>query len=224
MGKKRKEITGVIYMATSKTTGKSYIGQTNNFRIRKSRHLNDAKNGCDYHFHRAIIKYGKEDFSWIILWEGVKSLFNTMEWYYVRLFDSYESGYNSNVGGDQIGREQNGNNNPSYDNTLYTFYHKDGNVEKNITQHNMRKKYNISPSFISVVIKNNKGTFKGWALYKKDLDPIAKFSFIHKDGLLEFNVSRTFMSKKYNLGSHIFQVCTGDRESCKGWRLYNGTE
>ncbi len=58
-----------IYKATNKVNGKIYIGQTVNFERRKREHLS-SKNGVHYNcgiFHKAIKKYGKENFEWEII-------------------------------------------------------------------------------------------------------------------------------------------------------------
>lgn len=57
-----------IYKATNKVNGKVYIGQTIDFKRRKAEHLS-LKNGIHAKcvFHRAIQKYGKENFEWEII-------------------------------------------------------------------------------------------------------------------------------------------------------------
>lgn len=59
---------GCIYMATNLITGKSYIGQTDDFKRRKSEHLTGKKN---YDFNKAIRKYGRKVFAWKILIDGI---------------------------------------------------------------------------------------------------------------------------------------------------------
>ena len=60
----------LIYRATSKTTGKSYIGQTIlPFNKRKAAHINEAKRtpySLSCKFHKAIIDLGEDDFEWFI--------------------------------------------------------------------------------------------------------------------------------------------------------------
>ena len=51
------------------------------------------------HIKRAILKYGKENFSIEILEECPKELLNDREKYYIKLYNSYNSGYNSTLGG-----------------------------------------------------------------------------------------------------------------------------
>lgn len=58
----------VIYKATNKINGKSYIGFATNFPKRRSTHKHDALVKMkDHLFHRAIRKYGWEAFEWEII-------------------------------------------------------------------------------------------------------------------------------------------------------------
>lgn len=57
-----------IYKATNKVNNKVYIGQTVDFKRRKAEHTS-SKNGIHAKcvFHRAIQKYGKENFEWEVI-------------------------------------------------------------------------------------------------------------------------------------------------------------
>lgn len=95
-----------IYKVTNRSNGKLYIGQTSRgVEKRKSAHIRNSfnKNALDYNcaFHRAIRKYGPENFIWEVL-----SIYNTVSESNeaeVRLIAEYSScygiGYNSNEGG-----------------------------------------------------------------------------------------------------------------------------
>ena len=48
---------------------------------------------------RAILKYGKENFTIEILEECEQSLLNDKEKYYIKVYDSYNKGYNCTLGG-----------------------------------------------------------------------------------------------------------------------------
>jgi predicted GIY-YIG superfamily endonuclease len=56
--------TGLIYKATNKVNGKSYIGlTTQDFETRKNQHIYNALNNFSTGvFAKAIIKYGQENF------------------------------------------------------------------------------------------------------------------------------------------------------------------
>ena len=61
----------IIYKATNKTNGKSYIGQsTFDLEKRKGEHLKGSqRQKPKYFLHRAIKKYGMNDFDWEVLAE-----------------------------------------------------------------------------------------------------------------------------------------------------------
>ena len=93
--------TGLIYKATS-PSGKSYIGQTiKELRQRKWAHKNAAiTKKRKFPFYNAIRYYGWSSIKWEILEENI-SLENldNKEIYYIKLFKSFESGYNATKGG-----------------------------------------------------------------------------------------------------------------------------
>lgn len=63
-------MNGIIYKATSKTSGKIYIGQTTtSLNNRISNHKHKALYNIDLknHFHNAIRKYGIDDFIWEVI-------------------------------------------------------------------------------------------------------------------------------------------------------------
>ena len=92
---------GVINKATSKTSGKSYIGQTINLKDRMRSHRT-AKD--DYPFHAALRKYGFDDFEWTVIEDlgdnCSQELLDKREKYWIQYFNTYNNGYNSTLGGD----------------------------------------------------------------------------------------------------------------------------
>ena len=80
----------IIYKATNKINGKSYIGQTiKPLERRISGHLYELKNGSDYYFHNALRKYDFENFSWEIICEcSSKEEMTDKEKYYIKFFDT----------------------------------------------------------------------------------------------------------------------------------------
>jgi group I intron endonuclease len=93
----------IIYKATCKINGKSYIGQTiRSLRRRISEHLLAVKNGSNYPLHNAIRKYGIENFSWEIICECLlKEDLDNQEKHYIVLFNTRkQNGYNLTDGGE----------------------------------------------------------------------------------------------------------------------------
>ena len=94
----------IIYKVTNLVNNKIYVGKTiNTLRYRKTTHQSDAKNrkhNCI--FHKAIRKYGEENFVWEIIDEVLfaESLIE-LEKYYIKKFESkMPSGYNMTDGGE----------------------------------------------------------------------------------------------------------------------------
>lgn len=97
---------GEIYKITNKTTGKIYVGKTK--RTTKDRwleHVRDSKNypSENIPLHKAIIKYGADNFFIEILESGIdEKELNKKEKYYIKTLKSNNSsvGYNATIGGD----------------------------------------------------------------------------------------------------------------------------
>lgn len=100
-------MTGIIYKATS-PSGKVYIGQTiRGLKRRKNIHINEAfnKNSNKYynHFSNAIRCYGKNKFVWEVLYNDVPySILLKLEIVIIEAYDSFNSGYNSTLGGESV--------------------------------------------------------------------------------------------------------------------------
>lgn len=91
-----------VYMHTSKTTGKSYIGVAKHgVRRRLTYHLWEAKQGSNTHFHKALQKHGKEDFVTEILETKLsREQAYQREMFYILKYNTYKRGYNMTEGGD----------------------------------------------------------------------------------------------------------------------------
>lgn len=100
---------GCVYKATSKTTGKSYIGKSINFKNRLRRHksniFNKASREYYTHFANAVRIYGWNDFEWIIIYDNIpNNQLDNMEKFAIANYNTYSSdglaGYNSTTGGE----------------------------------------------------------------------------------------------------------------------------
>ena len=94
---------GIIYKYTS-PSGKSYIGQTVRPEERMEEHKRVIEDGA---FHRAIKKYGFENFKYEVLVtvdlddeQELKQKLDFFEKFYIKKYHSYEDGYNMTLGGD----------------------------------------------------------------------------------------------------------------------------
>ena len=90
----------MIYIWTSKTEYKSYIGKTKYSPEDRLRgHLNDSANGSPLDFHTAIRKYGIDDFELNVL-EEIFDNDNDNEVYWIDYYDTFRNGYNMTLGAD----------------------------------------------------------------------------------------------------------------------------
>ena len=94
---------GTIYKIENLLNHKVYIGQTiMNVKDRWYRHcesngISEAEKAMPV--KRAIIKYGKENFSFEVLETVPKESLDDREKYWIDKFDSYRNGYNATAGG-----------------------------------------------------------------------------------------------------------------------------
>lgn len=110
---------GIIYKATSKTSGKCYIGETlTTLEERKYSHEKHASsfNTPKYKFQNAINELGFDDFEWEILEElnalttkELKKILHIKERYYIKKYNTFENGYNSSRGNYIFSGELNSN-------------------------------------------------------------------------------------------------------------------
>lgn len=90
---------GVIYKATNKINGKSYIGQT--IYALDKRRKEHERAVDDYPFHQAIRKYGAENFDWEILEQDIDvTKLDEREMFWIEQQGTYSKGYNATRGGD----------------------------------------------------------------------------------------------------------------------------
>lgn len=103
-------IEGYIYCATCLKNGKSYFGQTIQLLEKRwKRHIRDSKKGSDHKFHRAIRKYGEENFLVEEVMfveastkEALKRKLDYLERHFIQKFDTRKCGYNETDGGEGI--------------------------------------------------------------------------------------------------------------------------
>ena len=99
-------MTGYIYRFRNKINGKVYIGQTIDLNRRYKDHLYYAQHNPVQQIHKAIAKYGIENFDFSVLHkiEGeddfVKLRLNELEATEILSHNSYRCGYNASTGGE----------------------------------------------------------------------------------------------------------------------------
>jgi len=92
-----------IYKVTNLTNNKIYIGKTiHTLETRKLQHIRESKKPT-FKFHRALKKYGIDNFSWEVIFEcNNEDDLNNKEVEFIQIFDSYNNGYNMTLGGDGV--------------------------------------------------------------------------------------------------------------------------
>lgn len=94
-----------IYKATNNINNKVYIGYTSkSLEKRKEEHIQRAIKESKTRFHKAIIKYGEQNFTWELIYQSLDKNYckKIMEPHFIQEFDSYGTGYNGTKGGDGI--------------------------------------------------------------------------------------------------------------------------
>ena len=154
-----------IYKYTNNINGNVYIGQSQDITARKNSHKNDALYGGkdeNSPFHRAIRKYGIENFSFEILEECDKKDLNEREKYWINFYNSYHKGYNATSGGDHCEKEEG---------RPVLLYDLNGNFIKEI--HNIAataRELNVSYNTVYNVLKEERKSTKGYQIRYKEND------------------------------------------------------
>jgi hypothetical protein len=107
----------IIYKATNKVTGKSYIGQTRqSLESRKNQHITKANRGItgNYKFPNALRKYPENTWEWSVVEEVDINSLDVEEAKAMLRYNTVENGYNTILSG-------NSKRKPCYD-TTETFH------------------------------------------------------------------------------------------------------
>lgn len=227
----------IIYKVTNIINNHSYIGQTvTSLSKRKAAHLSDVliKKDSTY-FHRAIRKYGVNDFEWSIIDEcsAIEEL-NRLEIYYIGYYDTFDNGYNLTLGGEgSVGfkhteesikimsekakeRFKNPENHPNFGKPCSQ------KIKDAVSKANKgRKKTKQERARQSIISKSawQRGSFDKRRSYKGNKNPAAKNYIIttpegeeiYVDCLKEFG-------KKYGITvEHFSSVASGKRKQHRGY-------
>lgn len=111
---KKQKPFGVIYKATNVLNGKSYIGQTVcGYKDRFAAHVRASMDESDIYFHRALRKYGHENFKLSVVASAYsKQDLEDKEILMIRKHRTMKCGYNLTPGGRSLA----GDSNPNYGN------------------------------------------------------------------------------------------------------------
>ena len=190
-------MNGFIYKITNKLNNKVYIGQT----IQKpiERFYQHCAKKCDKYIlnmviHKAIFKYGKENFTFEVIEEVPKQQLNEREEYWIKYYNSYTDGYNSTKGG-QKGNKPFKN----IDNKVIIEQYQQGKSLRTIG-----KMFNIDKATVKSILIRNNIKLRTTRTYKLSQEDRANIILDIKQGLSrntivsKWNISKSYLSQLIN--------------------------
>ena len=205
----------IIYKATNKVNGKIYIGKTvNTLQQRMSEHKRHSKNSI-MTFHKAIQKYGFDNFEFVVLFECEDAeLLTYKEIELIKQFKATEKGigYNSSTGGDGANGGKNhplfGIKRPEFSESISGEKHPNfGNIGELSPRYGQKHTEETKRKITKTLIGNKRGVDN--TLYE--------FEHLEYGKII---TTKYEMKKKYNLeGKCIALLCRGERNTHKGWKM-----
>ena len=190
-------MNGFIYKITNKSNNKVYIGQT----IQKpiERFYQHCAKKCDKYIlnmviHKAIFKYGKDNFTLEVVEEVPKQQLNEREEYWIKYYNSYTDGYNSTKGG-QKGNKPFKN----IDNNAIIEQYQQGKSLRTIG-----KMFNIDKATVKSILIRNNIKLRTTRTYKLSQEDRANIILDIKQGLSrntivsKWNISKSYLSQLIN--------------------------
>ena len=222
---------GLIYKATNIINGKSYIGlTTRTLEERKAEHYYSAINQKDnFPFHKAIAKYGIQNFKWEIIEDNIfdKDILAEKEKYWIKQYNTFSQyGYNATPGGQtgieiQIWKQ----NNPELaKQAAKEGYAKMKEKLKNNPEIEIKRKQNAEKGIRKYVKEHEEEwrqhSYQNYLNHKKQVDLL--FQEIHKQqskkvicietGVIYPSASEASRQTGISQGN-ISSVCRGERKS-----------
>lgn len=190
-------MNGFIYKITNKLNNKVYIGQT----IQKpiERFYQHCAKKCDKYIlnmviHKAIFKYGKDNFTFEVIEEVPKQQLNEREEYWIKYYNSYTDGYNSTKGG-QKGNKPFKN----IDNKVIIEQYQQGKSLRTIG-----KMFNVDKATVKSILIRNNIKLRTTRTYKLSQEDRANVISDFKQGLSrktiisKWNISKSYLSQLIN--------------------------
>jgi len=169
---------GIIYCATNRINSKKYIGQTTQkLNLRINNHLTSSRKENTTAFHKALNKYGKENFVWIIIDYGNnQNDLDNKEKFWIKFYNTYkQGGYNMTRGGQDIkdfslnvDEVDNYNCNQRYKRKILV-YNKFGNFIKSATnQITLANELSVKPANLNLCLRNKKNSIGDYIFFYTD--------------------------------------------------------
>lgn len=194
---------GYIYKITNKINGKIYIGQTiQSVKDRWYRHCGKSgisKAELNTHFKRAILKYGKENFTIETIEVCDSTKLNDRERFYISYYDSYTNGYNSTIGG-QDGLKPFKTSKEDEDQIISLYNY-------GFSLREIGREFNLDKATVKGILVRHNISIRTTRTYKLSLTDRVN---IMKD--LDLGLSRKEIISKYRISkSYLSQLITGNR-------------
>lgn len=205
---------GIVYKVTNKINGKVYIGQTvQSLNRRITTHISHALCERDnFYFHKAIVKYGKENFGWEIIAKCYsREELNKTEIRMIEKYGAVKKGYNFNIGGNsnagfsrterdkqETSERMRGKRNPMYGK------HPSRKTRRKMSESHSGKKHYSYGKYGKDNLKARKYIIT---------TPSGKEIFVH--GIANF--CRSYREEKLSYGT-LIQIAKGKRKHHKGYK------
>lgn len=215
-------IEGIIYKYTS-PSGKCYIGQTTNEKIRRE-HWNTIGSYAGVKIDRARVKYGISNFTYEVIVRNryrtkkeAKEELDKLEIYYIGLYDSYKNGYNCTIGGNTtlgcICTEET----KKKISKSNTGKKRSNDVKKKLSNIRRGRKFSSThKANLSKALKGRRCTWSDKIITSKSIRPIIQYN---TDGnyLNEYNSVREASEKTKIKMCTIYKCLSGDNKTAGGF-------
>lgn len=194
---------GYIYKVTNKINGKIYIGQTiQSVKDRWYRHCGKSgisKAELNTHFKRAILKYGKENFTVETIEVCDSTKLNDREKFYISYYNSYTNGYNSTIGG-QCGSKP-FKTSKEEETQIISLYNYGFSLRE------IGREFNLDKTTVKGILVRHNVSVRTTRTYK--LSSTDRINIMND---LDLGLSRKEIINKYNISkSYLSQLITGNR-------------
>lgn len=215
-------IEGIIYKYTS-PSGKCYIGQTTNEKIRRE-HWNTVGPYAGVKIDRARVKYGILNFTYEVLVRNkyktkkeAKEDLDKLEIYYIGIYDSYRNGYNCTIGGSTTLGFQFTNKSKEKISKSHTGKKLSEETKAKLSKiHKGRKFSNTHKANLSKALKGRRCTWSDKIVASKSIRPIVQYN---TDGsyLNEYNSVREASDKTKIKMCTIYKCLSGSNKTTGGF-------
>ncbi len=223
----------IVYKATNKINGMSYIGQTI-FTLNERKVKHERKDDKSY-FQLSIEKYGRDNFEWEVLCGCCDSNeMNEKEMFYIKYYNTIRpNGYNLTKGGE--GSFWTGENNPA---KLEHVRRKISEKLKNRKRDDLaeRNRQNAGKTYEELYgedraneIRNKKSKQRKGKLWIKwddsmkqksrEQKSLYEYTLIDSNGVVYKEISLRHLCEKYKLNRQSMQRIMNTGKNCKGWLI-----